>query len=144
MTVHLIKLSVGVEDVGHLVKLQKERLKQVGKRGKPRALWHFTRHMPKRVDELLDGGSIYWVIKGFVRARQRLIGFEPGTRPDGSPGVAILFEPKLVRTVPRSFRAFQGWRYFKAEDVPPDMLKGAESADLPAEMEAELRNLGLL
>ncbi len=142
MTMHIIKLCVGVEDVDHLVELQKARLKREG------VLIHVTRNTPKKALEILNGGSIYWVIKKFVRVRQRLIGIERGVNSEGRPSCALQLDPSLVKTELKEFRAFQGWRYFKPEECPPDLDKNvglSESAPaLPAEMAEELRSLGLL
>ncbi|MSO93589.1 MAG: DUF1489 family protein [Rhodospirillales bacterium] len=145
MTVHLIKLCVGVEDVDHLARLQSARVKRAREGGERPVLRHCTRHAPKRLEELLDGGSIFWVIKGVIRVRQRLIGIEEGVVYDGRAGCGLVLGRKLVRTEPRPFRAFQGWRYLKAEDAPADARRGPEGEGrLPDGMAAELRELGLL
>jgi hypothetical protein len=144
MTVHLVKLAVGIDDVPHLAEVQAKRLANAKARGEPAVLRHLTRHAPRRAEELLDGGSLYWVIKGFVRARQRLIGFESAVKADGHPACALLLDPTLARTRLRSFRAFQGWRYLRTEDAPPDIIAGADTADVPDDMATELKSLGLL
>lgn len=139
MTLHLIKLSVGTENVDDLRRWQGLRLKQTGR------VFHRTRMMPRRRDELLGAGSIYWVIKGAIRARQRLIGIEPAVDETGRPCTLLLLDPNLVRTAPRRHRAFQGWRYFAAEDVPPDLAHAPRGAEnMPEEMRAALQELGLL
>ena len=101
---------------------------------------------PKRQAELLDGGSLYWVIKGTILVRQPLVGFEAGTKDDGSPCCLLLLDPALipVRPVPR--RAFQGWRYLDASDAPPDLAGGraGEVAAMPATMRKTLSDLGLI
>lgn len=145
MTLHLIKLCVGVDDVDHLAQLQAARIKRQRDKGEKPVLRHCTRNAPKRIDELLDGGSIYWVIKGVVRVRQRLIGLQENVAFDGRAGCGLVLGRKLVRTEPRSFRAFQGWRYLKAEDAPADARPGPAGAQrLPDGMAEELRELGLL
>lgn len=145
MSLHLIKLSVGVEDVDHLARLQDRRLKDAERRGEKPELKHITRNTPRRADEILAGGSIYWVIKGFIRARQPLINIRPVERDDGRPACALVLQPGLIRTELRSFRPFQGWRYLAGEDAPRDASasKGGKN-DVPDEMEAELKGLGLL
>ena len=143
MTIHLIKLCVGVEDVAHLEQLQALRLRQAREAGGPAQLRHITRHTPRRAAELLDGGSLYWVIKGFIRVRQRIIGIEPVKDADG-PRCALVRDPELVPTEARARRPFQGWRYLRPEDAPPDAVGRVDTADIPAEMAAELRELGLL
>jgi len=141
MNWHLIKLSVGVEDIEHLARLQENRLKKQG------VLAHITRNTPKRAEALLQDGSIYWVIKGFIRVRQRLLGIERGVDAEGRPSCALILDPRLVRTELKGFRAFQGWRYLDAMDAPPDLVRAAHDggeARLPSAMATELRGLGLL
>ena len=143
MTLHLIKLCVGVETLQELAEWQKGRLAELKKKKRPLELVHMTRQTPKRAAELLDGGSLYWVIKGQVAARQRLIDLRPATK-NGVPHCGIVYEPKLVATAKRSHRPFQGWRYLNAGDAPPDLrdLKGGKG--LPDALKAELAALGLL
>ncbi|MFQ6017359.1 MAG: DUF1489 family protein [Kiloniellaceae bacterium] len=139
MSLHLIKLSVGTEDVDGLARWQARRLRQTGR------LFHRTRMMPRRRDELLAGGSIYWVIRGYVRARQRLIGIERAADRQGRPSTLLLLDPELHRTLPRAHRPFQGWRYLAPEDAPLDLAELPRGvADMPPDMAAELRELGLL
>jgi hypothetical protein len=146
MALHLIKLCVGVEKIEELAAWQKKRVAEQRKAGvKKPTPRHLTRHAPKRAEEILDGGSLYWVIKGVVRVRQRIIGIEPGTAKDGTPKCVLKLHRELVRVVPRTMRAFQGWRYLEGADAPPDLgaiSKGA--AEMPAKMADELRSLGLL
>jgi hypothetical protein len=143
MTLHLIKLAVGIRDVDHLAAVQELRLKHAGESGGPANLRHVTRNTPRRSAELLDGGSMYWVIKGFIRVRQRLTAIEP-VGDTGEPRCALILDPTLVPTRLRSHRAFQGWRYFRPEDVPPDAAARDLDVDIPEEMAAELKELGLL
>ncbi len=146
-TLHLIKLSVGSASVEGLADWQESR----------RAHWqavegraiarHITRMMPRRGDEILaGGGSIYWVIKGLVQARQRILAFEPAPGSGGRPSCAILLDDTLVRTAPRAYRPFQGWRYLSPEDAPSDLLPSPDGQDdaLPPHLAAELAELGLL
>lgn len=146
MTLNLVKLCVGAASVADLAQWQKERLTEQKKaRRKPR-IFHRTFQTPKRTAELLDGGSLYWVIKGVIEARQRLVGFEEGSRDDGSPCCLILLDPAIVPVRPVPRRAFQGWRYLSRDDAPPD-LAGASAADLDAlspRMRRDLIDLGLL
>ena len=139
MTLHLLKLSVGTEDLVHLARWQARRRRLTGR------LFHQTRMMPKRRDELLDGGSIYWVIRGQIRARQRLLAIERHDDQQGRAYALLILEPELHRTLAVPHRAFQGWRYLQPEDAPADLAaSGAVPADMPAEMAAELQALGLL
>ncbi|MGB0922322.1 MAG: DUF1489 family protein [Alphaproteobacteria bacterium] len=142
MTVHLIKLCVGIEDVAHLQRLQKQRLK--GKRGKARVLHHHTRMTPKRADEILDGGSLYWVIKGVVRVRQRIIGIEQGVDWEGRKACILTLDPMNVPVRPTPRRPFQGWRYLAAEDAPVDLQEGESAEALDPAMAKELGDMGLL
>ena len=109
-------------------------------------LFHRTFQMPKRREELLDGGSIYWVIKGVIQARQRLLDMKEGTRPDGTPCTLLILDRKLVHVRPVPRRAFQGWRYLAADDAPADLAsgKGGDLDAMPAKLRRELAELGLL
>lgn len=139
MVLHLIKMAVGVADLAELRKLQKLRRKQRGKS------IFITRNMPKRVADLLDGGSIYWVIKRQIAVRQRLKSFAPIVGKDGEKRVAVEYEMKLVPVMLRPCRAFQGWRYLAPEDTPKDRPTGVDSGEhLPPKLAKELRALGLL
>jgi hypothetical protein len=139
MALHLIKLAVGVDDVAHLRQVQKERRRERGR------YVFYTRHMPRRSAEILDGGSIYWVIKGYVRVRERILGFTPVVEADGERYTLVRYDPKAVETLWQPKRPFQGWRYLLPKDAPPDRPAGAAAADdLPPAMAAELRALGLL
>lgn len=142
MTIHLIKLCVGVDSIEELADWQKGRLKELKKKKRPPVLMHVTRMMPKRVDELLDGGSLYWVIKGQVAVRQRLLAIKPVTK-NGVPHCGLVYNPKLVAVARRSHRPFQGWRYLNPKDVPPD-ARDLKGVNLPEKLKIELAELGLL
>lgn len=145
MTVHLIKLCVGIDDVEHLARVQAKRLADARRKGVAPELKHVTRHTPRRAGEILDGGSIYWVIKGFIRARQRIADIRPVERADGEPACALVLDPVLTTTELKSFRPFQGWRYLTPDRAPPDAPKsGPAGKDAPEAMAAELKDLGLL
>jgi hypothetical protein len=104
-----------------------------------------TRNMPKRADEVLDGGSIYWVIKGYVRVRQRIKGFDWGVGRSGRKRCAIILDPKLVKTELMPQRPMQGWRYLDPDSAPRDLAPGGKDMpELPPGMAEELRELGLL
>src|SRR6201996_9728258 len=124
---HLIKLCVGVDTLQELADWQKKRLKEKRAKGQKPELMHITRQFPKRAEELLDGGSLYWVIKGQIAARQKLIALRPLTR-DGVPHCGLVYDKKLVPVIRRPRAAFQGWRYLDAADAPPDIgtAKGAK------------------
>lgn len=146
MTVHLLRMAVRVESVGHLRTIQTERMRESAKSRKKQRLFTYTRNLPRRDKELLDGGSIYWVVKRYVRVRQKILGIESATNTEGRRYCAIELDPELVLVDPRRHKAFQGWRYFRPEDVPADILEqaGGEADDLPPELAEELRDLGLI
>jgi hypothetical protein len=145
MTVHLIKLCVGVDTVQELKDWQVERLSQLTVAGKPAILCHRTLQTPRRRDELLDGGSLYWVIKGLVLVRQRVLDLMPDLKDDGTACCAIVLDGELVATHTQARRAFQGWRYLAAADAPLDGREVAAADDgIPRSMRAELRELRLI
>ncbi|MGZ5862047.1 MAG: DUF1489 family protein [Methyloceanibacter sp.] len=145
MAVHLIKLCVGVDTVKELHDWQAERLRRLRKEGKKPELRHRTLQTPRRRDELLGGGSLYWVIKGLVLVRQRVLDLVPDVKDDGIACCAILLDPELVATRPQARRAFQGWRYLAASDAPPDRGPAADADDdIPGAMRAQLRELRLI
>lgn len=143
MALHLIKLCVGCSSLSELAKWQKTRLKQMRARGKKPELVHITRMRPKRVEEILNGGSLYWVIRGQIAARQRLLAIREVAK-NGVPHCGLVYDKRLVPVVARPRRAFQGWRYLEEEDAPLDLAqtKGAET--LPEALQRELAALGLL
>jgi hypothetical protein len=142
MTLHLIKLCVGAESIESLAAWQKGRLKELRKKGKKPELMHVTRMTPKRKEELLDGGSLYWVIKGYIAVRQELIDLRPVVK-NGKPHCGLVYSPKLIPTARRFCRPFQGWRYLEPNDVPVD-VKDLGGKNLPEKLKAELAELGLL
>ena len=142
MTLHLIKLCVGADSIEDLADWQSKRAAERRKKGGSGDVLHITRMTPKRADELLAGGSLYWVIKGQIAVRQRLLALRPVVR-EGVPHCALVLDTKLVPTVRRNHRAFQGWRYFDPKDAPRD-LKARDKAKLPDALRAELTDLGLL
>jgi len=137
--VHLIKLAVGIRDIPHLEGVQHARATARGDLSTRRA---FTRRKPVREDAA--DGSLYWVIQGLIRVRQRVLGFDTELDQDGQPYCLFVLDPVLVPTVPTPRRAFQGWRYLDPAAAPPDLAPGQSGEPPPEEMLAELRDLGLL
>ena len=139
---HLIKLSVGPKDVAQLAALQAERMRT----DPPLRAW--TRMVPKRGAEILAGGSIYWVIAGFVRVRQRVLAIEEAEWDDGTPCVALVLDPELVAVAARPQKPFQGWRYLTPEDAPADLPRGMPAVrgleTLPPRLRRELEGLALI
>lgn len=136
-----MKLAVGVEDIGHLRRIQAGRSFS---RGGALVVPGMTRHMPRRRAEVLDGGSMYWVIKGLIRVRQRIVDLETDTDEEGRSYCRLIYDPLLVATRPVPQRPHQGWRYLAPERAPPDRPAGTGDDDLPEHLSRELRALGLL
>jgi len=145
MALHLIKLCVGANSVGDLEEWQRDRTAEAVAAGREPVLWHRTRMFPKRRKDILDGGSLYWVIKGAVLVRQQVVDLRATTSEDGIARCDIILCPELqlVHPVPR--RPFQGWRYLAADEAPAD-LKTSDTgfAAMPAKMRAELLAAGLI
>lgn len=142
---HLIKLSVGTDSVADLDEWIQKKVKEKKRKGQKPERLHRTRMVPKRVDELLDGGSIFWVIRGEILCREKILDIRPFTDKDGIGRCYLVLDPKLVLVQPRPFRAFQGWRYLTPKDAPPDLSRAAPgAAAMPEPMRRELRELGLL
>lgn len=146
MTLHLVKLCVGAASIEDLAAWQSQRAGELAAAGQAPRIFHTTFQMPKRREELLDGGSLYWVIKGVVQARQRLIGLEEGSKADGSSCCLLVLDQTIVPVRPVPRRAFQGWRYLAADDAPPDLgnSDGGGLADMPPRMRRELAELCLI
>jgi hypothetical protein len=144
MPLHLQKLCVGADSFEDLAEWIAETLKGKAKRGLVAEQIHTTRMMPSRGEEILNGGSLYWIIKGVMCARQRILELRPIKDSEGISRCQIVLEPELVRTEPRPRRPFQGWRYLAAEDAPGDMDAATESTGLPPHLVIELKELGLL
>ncbi|MCJ8148926.1 MULTISPECIES: DUF1489 family protein [Shinella] len=145
MALHLIKLCVGADTIDDLREWVSERSLIAMAAGMEAHSSHITRMIPKRDQELLDGGSLYWVIKGQVQARQRLLDIKTFTDVDGISRCELVLGPEVIETAFQPRRAFQGWRYLTAEDAPRDLGNmGEGTADLPMELRRELAELGLL
>jgi len=144
-TLHLVKLCVGIDAVEELVHWQAKRsAERLGQGLDPRPR-HVTRMWPRRADELLQGGSLYWVIRGVIRVRQRIAALEEVSGEDGIRRCAVVFEPALVPVLPRPRAAFQGWRYLKAEDAPADIgAAPGDDPDLPPGLREALSKFGVL
>jgi len=145
MTLHLIKLCVGASSIEDLADWQGRVLSGKTGYGKVDRLFHTTRMTPKRADELLDGGSLYWVMSGTIRVRQKLLEIEQYKDSEGIKRCRLYLDTPLVPTRPAPRRPFQGWRYLEAKDAPADLdMSAATAEDMPADMQAELMELGLL
>jgi hypothetical protein len=147
MTLNIRKLSVGTENLETLAAFQTLRRAERQARGEPPYSRHVTRMWPKRADEVLaTNGSMYWVIKGVMQARQPILDFEEVIGEDGIRRCGIVLDVGLIPIASRACRPFQGWRYFEGKDTPPDLtdMSGEIDPGMPPEMLAELRELGLV
>ena len=139
-SVHLLKLCVGAESVDDLLEWHRTHPSPfpTGERR------HVTRMWPKREAEVLAGGSLYWVIKGVILCRQRILRLDEVDRGDGIRRCGIVMDPEVIRTEAAARRPFQGWRYLSPEDAPRDLPKGRETdSALPEEMALALAEIGL-
>lgn len=141
MSIHLVKLCVGIASIEELTQWQQMRQAQYRAAGVAPEVFHLTRLIPKRASEIVKDGSIYWVIKGAIRARQRVLALRPAVRGD-QPACAIVCDPQVVQTIPFPRMPFQGWRYLRPEDAPPDIED--IGGNLPDDLKIELARLGLL
>ncbi len=133
MSVHIIKLCVGIDSIDDLTKWQ----------GRRKRIEHWTRMTPKRDSELLDGGSIYWIIRGRVQVRQKILALDSGVDDQGVPHCVLVLDRTLVPVVPRPHRPFQGWRYLDPKDAPKDLGQDS-NGDMPEEMAKALAEMGLI
>ena len=145
MPLHLIKLCVGADSLDDLRGWMAERMDEARRRKAPLRHAHVTRMAPKRAADIVGGGSLYWVIKGLVSARQRIVAIEPFMDEDGIGRCKLWLDEDVVAVAPRPMRAFQGWRYYAAKDAPPDIGQTRGGfAEMPETMQRELASLGLL
>lgn len=145
MPLHLIKLCVGCDSVEDLQDWIKQKLKERKQRGQKPEHIHTTRMVPKRAEEILAGGSLYWVIKGEVMCRERILDIRPFVDSNGIGRCHIVMDGKVKLVRPRPWRAFQGWRYLTDKDAPGDLDRAAPgAAAMPETLRRELRELGLL
>ncbi|MFZ3583514.1 DUF1489 family protein [Loktanella sp. DJP18] len=139
--INLVKLSVGTESIADLTAWQRQRARQ-GADGPYR---HVTRMWPKRESELLDGGSIYWVIKGVIQCRQRIVALQEVTGQDGIRRCGLVLAPEVIRTASTPKKAFQGWRYLAPADAPRDLTDAQQAEDaLPPDLQKALAAIGVL
>jgi len=145
MPLHLVKLCVGADSLDDLRQWMAARMREAKRRGAPPRHAHVTRMAPKRAREILDGGSLYWVVKGLISARQAIVAIEPFIDQDGIGRCRLWLDGEVVAVAPRPMRAFQGWRYYAAKDAPPDLDRADPGfAAMPEAMRRELAGLGLI
>jgi hypothetical protein len=145
MPLHLIKLCVGCDSVADLEDWIKQKLKEKKRRGQKPEHIHTTRMVPKRAEELTGGGSLFWVVRGQIMCRERILDIRPFTDKDGIGRCRVVLDGKVVLVEPRPRSAFQGWRYLEDREAPRDLSRAAPgAAKMPEQMRRELRELGLL
>ncbi|NOZ41630.1 MAG: DUF1489 domain-containing protein [Alphaproteobacteria bacterium] len=141
MPLHMLKLCVGVESIDHLAAIRKDRQQYLA--DGTACHYHITRFRPKRAPEILAGGSIYWIIKGFVQLRQRIIAFDR-IETDSGIKCRIVMDTAIIRTESQPRRPHQGWRYLTDIDAPRDIATTARSDSLPPDLSQKLREMGLI
>lgn len=141
MTLNLMKLAVGIDDLDHLERRQQQNRNAAGN------FRHRTRMRPQREAELLGGGSMYWVVRGLILLRQPILALGAGKDEHGRPLCIIELAPRQILVCPRAQRPFQGWRYLKPEAAPTDIAHGGKvfvDPEMPQIMRLDLARLGLL
>lgn len=146
MPLHILKLAVGCDSLNDLKQRVADRVREHRSRGEAPRHTHVTRMVPQRGADVLAGGSIYWVIRGEIAAREKIVAIEPFTDGGGINRCRLVMQPKVIAVAPRPMRPFQGWRYLKHDDAPADLGRSAAAsiAAMPEPMRRELRELGLL
>jgi len=129
----MVKLCVGAEEIGDLEAWQKRLM-----RSYPQPV-HHTRMVPKQVDELLDGGSIYWVIKGLIQVRQKITDIRVMADRNGRKACELVLDPEIVLVDPTPKRPFQGWRYLKPNEAPADIRRDGKAEEIPPSLHAKLK-----
>ena len=142
--VNLVKLCVGIGSVEELQAWRDIRRSESAAGGKTYRSCHVTRMWPRRQEEVLSGGSLYWVIRGVIQVRQTIAGLEECIGADGIRRCRIVMDPELVRTAASPRRPFQGWRYLEPANSPPDLPGSGNAGDLPHDLERALSDLGIL
>ena len=127
MTVHLKKLAVGISSIENLKDRQSFIFDTYGE------IINFTRNKPKRVDELIEGGSLYWIINRKVFVRQKILEIKSFVLEDGKKSAGIVLQNKLIRVRPVSMKPFQGWRYYQSQtflDIEDDNFSEENNIEL--------------
>ncbi len=142
---NLVKLCVGAESVDDLRRSVAQRARRAAAEGLPRDYPHVTRSRPRLADDIIAGkGSLYWVVKGSIACRQRILSLTQVEDEDGRPKCRIGMALEVVATRLYPMRPFQGWRYLPDDKCPPDASQADVEDAMPPEMSEELRRLGLL
>ena len=145
MPLHMLKLAVGCETIRDLEHWIEDTQALNRRLGRPEEQLHTTRMVPKRGDEIVGQGSLYWVIKGQICCRELITEIRPFTDHDGIGRCHLILQPKVIPVVPRPCRPFQGWRYLNDTDKPRDITEGSsDTAAMPEELRRQLAEMGLL
>lgn len=146
MSLHLIKLCVGVDSVETLRQHVTHMATRAKASGLPYDVGHTTRSTPTRASEIIGKGSLFWVVKGHVACRQPITDIRPFTAHDGVRRCQLILGPDVVDVEPRPRKRFQGWRYLTPDEAPPDLaaMAAADLAKMPDNLRRELAGLGLL
>ena len=145
MALHLLKMCVGCDSIRDLESWIDEWHVLMRRLGRTIDYHHTTRHFPKRASDILAGGSLYWVMKRQIAARQTIRSIEQVVDEAGISRCHLMLERLVVAVEPRPYRPFQGWRYLSQSDAPPDLTKSTSAiASMPQTMRAELVQLGLI
>ncbi len=144
MPLHLLKLCVGAGTIAELEAHIAARLAMCRVTKRPTEQIHTTRMVPKRMAEIVGGGSLFWVIRGQVAARQNVLDIKPFIDADGIGRCHLVLEPSVVAVLPRPCRPFQGWRYLADDMKPADLSKMAGAAEMPEHLRFALRDLCLI
>ena len=132
--VHILSLCVGITHVDQLVRHATDLNRPPPARR--------TRNRPRRTEDLLNGGSLYWIIGGFIQARQRILRIDECREPNRDKRWAIMLDRTVVHTVPVARNAFRGWRYFEQKDVPADHEFSCQENGMTQELDLNLQLLG--
>ena len=144
--VNLVKIAVGVTTVEELRLRQTEFLKKINDNNFP-YFYHKTRMMPKKHEDIISNGSLFWVIKGAICARQKVIDIVKFEDTDGKKKCKIFLAAEIVKTKPIRKRPFQGWRYLKKHITPGDLnepIKGNFEPNIPIDVQKKLLEMGVL
>ncbi len=145
-TVNIVKLAVGVQSIEELALIQRRFLNQAGNLAN-NGFYHSTKLMPKKHEAIVESGSLYWVIKGVICARQKIVAITKQEDADGIKRCKIFLNDTIIKTTPIRKRPFQGWRYLKRNKTPADIvdhLTGTFDDDIPLELQQKLLEVGLL
>ena len=145
-TVNIVKLAVGIQSVEELALIQRQFLNQPGIHANG-GFYHSTKLMPKKHEAIVKSGSLYWVIKGVICARQKILSITKQEDADGIKRCKIFLDNSIIKTAPVRKKPFQGWRYLKKNRTPADITDPVTTTfddDIPLKVQQQLLEVGLL